>query len=144
MSLFDSRFQKELLKRAPCVEIQTRSRRDWYRELSKLRDPIAHRIPIFAVPTVLTPAERQKQQQTFTAAKIALKRGDFNEATRLFEKMDTVGSYVPIFSHCFGRSRSIRPVWPQVRLDVTHLCEIAEPIFNALGPLSCSRGREHA
>lgn len=134
VSLFRKEFQKQVASIGPCTAILASRHCDWYKELTNLRDPVAHRIPICAVRAILTPPEGQKWQEIFNSAILAMTQENLDEAERLFANMDGIGTYVPVFAHFRGSNEDIRPVWPQVRLDVANMCEIAEQLFSAPAP----------
>ena len=89
VSLFRKELQRQLANIAPCTTVLARSRCDWYKDLTELRDPVAHRVPICAVRAILTPSEGQKWRKTFDLAILAINRKDRDEAERLFADMDT-------------------------------------------------------
>ena len=105
---------------------------DWHRDLTSLRDPVAHRIPLYAVPAALTRDEAERYKVLSEEANAAISCFDPERANRLVDEMGRLGKYLPVFAHSFREDPVPRPILPCVCKDLGHLCDIATCIFDSL------------
>jgi hypothetical protein len=112
----------------------------WNKDLKNRRDPAAHRIPLSVPPTILNNedlAEYQRLYREYDAAHAAAFRavaaGEdrldlFEQATAVFERLEQVGTFVPVFLHHPKNERF--PVYPTVIEDVGTLVKIARGLID--------------
>ena len=132
VSLFGTPFQKGLEKlQAPFLG-KLKSLTAWYRDLKIFRDPIAHRIPLYGIPSVLSPEEAMQYRETLQRGMIVLAEGKLEEAEKLFDRVEALGSYVPVFSGTFAPNTVPRPIFPQVIEDYANLIQIGDAIIDFL------------
>jgi hypothetical protein len=133
VSLFGNPFQKGLEKRAiPFVGL-LKALSDWWKEVKTFRDPVAHRIPLYAIPSVLSEAEATQYREALDRATTLLVQGNLEEAEILLDKAGGIGSYVPVFSGAFRPNSAPRPIYPQVTEDYANLIRIGDAIIDFLG-----------
>jgi hypothetical protein len=114
----------------------------WNKDLKDRRDPAAHRIPLSVPPTILNDedlAEYQRLYGEYDAAHLAAVRAAgagedclnlFEQATAVFERLERVGTFVPVFLHHPRNERF--PVYPTVVEDVGTLVRIARGIVDII------------
>jgi hypothetical protein len=95
VNLFDTSFVRTLTLVAPDVGASVLRHATWHGDLKSIRDPVAHRIPIYAVPSVLTNEEAERYRAVYRRAEKARTVGDLALAGRLFEELNGIGDYVP-------------------------------------------------
>jgi hypothetical protein len=78
--LFSKDFMCRLAKLMPGVADSVRGYSDWYWALREIRGPAAHRIPIYAVPAIMTPQDAHKWRRTFDEA---MKQEELDKTRRL-------------------------------------------------------------
>jgi hypothetical protein len=93
----------------------------WQSELPELRDPAAHRIPLYFVPCVVTPDQAQQWQELYFSALSDIERIDPVSANKKFEEMSGIGSFVPVFGHSFRRGELPLPIYAQLGSDLSAL-----------------------
>jgi hypothetical protein len=96
--------------------------RGWHRELKELRDPIAHRIPIYCVPSMLTREDAVRYKRLLAAWHDAFMKGDFDEADRHYSESENVGRFVPVFHS--DNTGQLYDIWGRVLFDIDHVVAI--------------------
>lgn len=105
---------------------------DWHRNLTNIRDPVAHRIPLYAVPAVLNREEAERYKALAEEVNVAISSFNPERANRLMEEQGRLGRYLPVFAHSFREDPIPRPILPSVCEDLGHVCDIATCIFDSL------------
>lgn len=120
VGLFKPAFQGELNDLSTTDFL--RSKVDWHVATKDWRDPIAHRIPLYAVPCVLTEAEKEKFEQLWQLETDALKQGLVALSEQYHEQKMRLGTYHPIFAH--ESDVLPTPIKEQVEVDARNLLDI--------------------
>jgi len=97
------------------------SKKCWYDATKDWRDPIAHRIPLYAVPCVLTNADQDRFKQLEELEMDALKQGLAGLSEKYHEQKMNLGTYHPIFAH--ETSGTPVPIKEQVEEDARNLLD---------------------
>ena len=132
VNLFGPAFLEKLTAVAPGVALSVRQHAEWHLDLKGIRDSVAHRVPIYAVPAVLTQEEAERYRSVCQRAEEARRGGDPDLAARLFAELDGIGDYVPYFAHSPSATNSVRKVYPQVADDLSIVLELVESILGHL------------
>jgi len=132
VNLFGGPLLGTLTSAAPSVGASVRRHTEWHRDLKNIRDPVAHRIPIYAVPAVLTSEEAERHRDVYNRAEEARVVGDLDSAGRLFDELSSIGNYVPYFAHSPSAIGSLRKVYPQVVDDLSVVLELLEDVITYL------------
>jgi hypothetical protein len=132
VDLFGKQFLNELNQQSPALFAVLKPRESWRLEIADLRDPVAHRIPIYAVPTTLNQKEYDQYRRTDIAAKEAFAKMDIDLANDLYDQLDEIGTYKPLFAHDFSSPRGIREIYPQVLNDAEQLLELCVLILPSI------------
>jgi len=127
VSLFGKAFQDGLEEREVPFLGLLKELSAWSMDMKTFRDPIAHRIPLYAIPSVLSQEEATQYQETFKRAMSVSAEGKLEEAEVLLSKVNALGSYVPAFSGTFETSPY--SIYPQVTEDYAYLIKIGDAII---------------
>ena len=127
-------FYKDYIKALNDVPTATflESKKTWHSQMTQLRDPIAHRVPLYAVPGIMTPEEAKMFGDLNDASIIALKTGNLDEHQRLMAEAGKVGTYHPIFCNDIGGDVEFRHIRPNIDDDVRNILEILTYFLAAL------------
>lgn len=106
---------------------------NWARELAELRDPAAHRVPIYVPPSVITSQEQvEKFRQIEAQADVALsERGD-RPISEIYREAQAVADFMPVMIISTPQGLGIRSISEQVRSDHDKYLTIARAIVDAL------------
>lgn len=121
-------FKADFIGSIPSVELVTylNMRSEWYKLLKELRDPIAHRLPMYAPPSRFTEEDVAQYHKLHAEALAALTEHDFDEHARLRQKQRELGTYVPCLCHSLRGSPLLLPLKEQVEQDVSITADIIE------------------
>ncbi len=120
VGLFKNEFQIELNDVATTEFLQ--SKNDWHTSTKDWRDPIAHRIPLYAIPCVFSKEEAAEFERLSHLALEALKAGDAELSDSYHTAKMKLGTYHPIFAHeTNGHPTSIKE---QVESDARNLLDV--------------------
>lgn len=132
VNLFGEPFLQRLTSAAPDLAASVRRHAHWQRDLKTIRDPVAHRIPIYAVPAVLSAEEAERYRTAYQRAEEARAVGDLDLAGRVFEELNDIGDYVPYFAQLPSATGGVRKVYPQVADDLSIVLELADGVIGHL------------
>ena len=132
VNLFGEAFLQKLVSMAPELAVLVRKHVDWQRDLKNIRDPVAHRIPIYAVPAMLSADETERYRSVCQREEAARAIGDLDQTARLLEELDGIGYYVPCFAQLPSDNVSLRKVYPQVADDLSMVLQLADEIIGDL------------
>jgi hypothetical protein len=105
VNLFGKSFLKELRSVAPDLAASVERHANWHDDLKSIRDPVAHRIPIYAVPAVLSAEEAERYRTVYQRAEDHRAGGDLDLAGRLFEELNGIGERTLLCSAAFSDQR---------------------------------------
>ncbi len=125
-------FSNQILSQvAPEKRAQIFTHNEWDEQLRSRRNPSAHQIPLSVPPTVLTTeADGHEYSRLHAEAMVALGNGEFEITDRNFQRMETMGTFVPCFRHHPGNGTM--PIYPTLTNDVFHLLSITEIVVDIL------------
>ena len=83
--------------------------RPWFQYLQNFRHALAHRIPLYIPPSLITNDKLEEYQATEVRIREATSRSDYFEAEQLEEKQNALTSFLPVTTHSF--SEGSRPVY---------------------------------
>lgn len=129
-NMFGDKFLEQLSDVAPKIVESLKDKLEWNSELKKLRDPVAHRIPIYAVPALLDINELDKYKKVSAEANTALSEGNYELSGRLFKELNNVGDYEPYFAYSPTENNTFRKVYPKVGEDITEVLDIIDVIID--------------
>ena len=126
-------FKKETQKHLPaevreCVNSAVLSH--WHKQYAKgYRDALAHRIPPYIPPSVLTPTHQVKYRELEADMVQAIKEGDIDRATKLLDEQSPIGSICGAFKQSHSESEGML-LHPQIIVDaktVMHIVRSVQP-----------------
>jgi hypothetical protein len=106
---------------------------NWARELAELRDPAAHRVPIYVPPSVITSQEQvEKFRHIEAQADVApSERGD-RPISEIYREAQAVADFMPVMIISTPQGLGIRSISEQVRSDHDKYLTIARAVVDAL------------
>jgi hypothetical protein len=129
--LFSGAFLSKLATHRPELAAFLKSKAAWFHAFKERRDPVAHRLPLFAVPGVI----REGSPEAMRAAQLqqeileARVNNDFERLrAALFEAMDT-GTYEPWFMQYGLAGYEVRDIRSQVHADCDYMLTAAENVL---------------
>jgi hypothetical protein len=133
-SLFDSRFLDPLGSQDANLSAFLRTKRAWFDAFKELRDPVAHRVPLYAMPGVIHEGSKDAElvRRLNEESSAAFSRGDFDDGrNKLFEAW-SVGKYEPWFTQYAPDSYTVRDIRGQISSDLDEFLTVAESALAAL------------
>lgn len=132
VNLFDSSFTKALQPLAPALASSLAAHAEWHRDLRNLRDPAAHRIPVYPAPGVMTEQQASDAQRLHDEASALFSAGRHKEGMDLLYRTNTLGTYQPIMILSHDGHYEPRGIAQQVLDDDTHLAELGHAVLKWL------------
>jgi hypothetical protein len=132
--LFGRVFLNALKPRNPELVSVLEQHGDWARELANLRDPAAHRIPIYVPPSVMTTQAQVDEFKRIEAqADLApSERADDMAISEIYRKAQAVADFVPVMIISTSQGLRMRSISKQVRYDHDKYLTIARAVVDAL------------
>jgi hypothetical protein len=128
VDLFSAKFRKLPAFSQIMQEISAHD--DWNREVKERRDPVAHRIPLYIPPSMLT----EEQAETYVAlnneANEAARNLAFHEFDFKTDQLSNIGTFCPYFQH--HPDDGLIPIYPTIPSDMAHLITIGDVIGRGL------------
>jgi hypothetical protein len=131
--LFGRVFLAALKSQRPALAFVLEQHGDWARELANLRDPAAHRIPIYVPPSVMTTQAQVEEFRRIEAQADAppSERGDM-AISEIFHKAQKVADFVPVMIISTSQGLKMGSISEQVRYDHDNYLTIASAVVDAL------------
>ncbi len=128
IGLFNDDFKKNSNKKDFWNEIN--EYKTWSTELSAKRDPVAHRIPLYVVPSILTHEQHETYQKLEQEYSEALSIMDFEKIDALFPALRSLGVLPMQFAH--NPDENPFPIYPTIPSDMANLIKIQKIILKYL------------
>jgi hypothetical protein len=111
-----------------------RQKQDWFSKFKEFRDPVAHRVPLYAIPGVIREGSEAADQLARLQAQMdqALAAENIEAYAAKFIESTTVGEYEPYFMQYGKHSAAVRDIRWQIAHDQGHLLETAEAVVPLL------------
>lgn len=132
VSLFDPLFAKLIAKHSAALAAAVAEHADWNNDLRGLRDPAAHRIPIYPAPGIMTEAQAMEAESLHKAAAGLIDAGRVDEAMELIRQAGTLGTYRPLFFVAHEGRYEARPLERQLLEDDGHFAKVAHAVLSWL------------
>ena len=132
VGLFSKEFRKQLDAFSEIAE-EIEVHDSWQKEIKERRDPVAHRIPLYVPPSLLTQEEANIYSAINSRYTNSLNGLQLDEAGTALEQMDSIGTFYPSFIH--HPEEPHIPIYPTIPTDMSHLIRIGDAVSN------CLRGR---
>jgi hypothetical protein len=132
VGLFSESFLAALEAVAPNLEASLRHHATWHTELRSLRDPGAHRIPIYAVPGIMNEQQGAEAIRLSEESARRFLEGKHEEGMELMFLSTNLGTYQPLMALSHEGRFELRNMLPQVAHDEEHFIEVAESVLHCL------------
>ena len=96
----------------------------WYSITKNLRDPIAHRVPLYAVPCIMSNEDCEEFGQLHSQEMSALISGNFNQSLEIHRNKFRLGEYHPVFCQEDEGQPVLCPINEQINQDSKVLLQI--------------------
>ena len=104
--------------------------RQWFRDAKTRRNPVAHRIPFYIGPAVLSNEDADLYRGLDTQFYDAIKNMDFQLADEIDQRKDELGRFAPYFIHHPGEGAI--SIYPTLPTDIANLIRIGRTVFALL------------
>ncbi len=132
VNLFNSKFLKALESFTGTLVTALQEHDRWYKDLRDLRDPAAHRIPIYAVPGIMTGPQANTFGELQARAADLFEAGDHDGGMNLIFESSTLGTYEPLMILSHEAGLEPRDIRTQVQDDDYHFVAVAELVLRHL------------
>jgi hypothetical protein len=105
---------------------------NWLSYLEGFRHALAHRIPLYVPPFIITPAHEAEFQALEQSAEEAHAGGDYSAFFQAKSKLLTVGVFEPMMTHSFGEGAPHIHYHHQVLTDLKTISHIASRLLTEL------------
>jgi hypothetical protein len=132
LSVFGSRFVRALRVIAPPAATVLENNRTWEQELKALRDPIAHRIPLYAVPSIASEAESREILRLHELADEAFRAGEHHRGIERLSESSRIGRFVPAFVESSTSGFRLKSIPAQIARDLVILSEVSNALLKVV------------
>lgn len=129
VNLFDKRFQKHFGDNELFTALQSMT--EWAMDLKARRDPVAHRIPLYVVPSILQPGQETEYQRLSDLHLSAAAKLDFETSEQAFSSLDQLGSYPGWMVH--DPNEPPIQIYPTIPEDLGMMLQVSDRILLSLG-----------
>ncbi len=106
---------------------------EWFNYLENYRHALAHRIPPYVPPFLISKKEAKESEVLEQQKTEALRAHKFEEYDRLNAEQETLGKYAPVMGHSFFENESRQIVFHfQIITDWITVCQMAERFLGEL------------
>lgn len=121
----------KIVRRSLSIELQKQldTYADWFQHIEDFRHALAHRIPPYVPPYIVSDEDAELYQQLDQQRHEALQNGKLKEYEELTRDFETFGTFRPIFTHSFGEKAPLIFFHPQLIADFKTIESIAEQLL---------------
>jgi hypothetical protein len=131
--LFGPRFLAALKSQHPKLASVLDQHDHWASELAELRDPAAHRVPIYVPPSVITSQEQVDKFRGIEAqADAAPSERGARPISEIYREAQAVADFAPVMIISTPKGLEMRLIGEQVRYDHDKYLTIARAVVDAL------------
>ena len=131
--LFGHKFLASLESRCPELGSALKQQGSWARELAELRDPAAHRIPIYVPPSVITSQEQVERFRRIEAqADVASSERGNRPVGEIYREAQAVADFAPVMITSTPKGLEVRSIAGQISYDHGRYLTIARAVVDAL------------
>jgi hypothetical protein len=117
IGLFVPPFLKALEKVKPTLQASLRQHDAWNQSLRSLRDPAAHRVPLFAIPGWVDEQQAEEARRLQAGAGEKGKAGDHHGMMELIHQASNLGQYDPVMTAWTPDGEQVFDAWQTVITD---------------------------
>lgn len=125
-------FNKEIINKSNNKEFwgEILAYKEWAtNELKMLRDPVAHKMPLYIIPAILNKEEQDLFNTYLSKYYEHLRRGNLDAASTALEATRTIGTFIPWFAHAPNETFSM---YPTITRDLGNMLKIFDIIWMEL------------
>lgn len=126
--LFTDQFRSAATTKLSVVPAAIEAHVIWAANFKELRDPIAHRVPMYAVPGVASDDDRKQFERLNAEANEAAKLGDFDTFRDKTWEAQRVGTYFHVVAMSGTGGIELRRLPPQLTEDFEVFLSIADAV----------------
>ncbi len=134
VGLFMGNFRKNIAKQFNDLGQVLNDSSAWFTDLKNKRDPIAHRIPLYAVYSILTETEEKQYQEKSIELREAVNKIELGTAGALLKELGQMGKYSSVFYHQQQNDSNFVD-FIQVEQDLDTLNKVITAVFDSFGAL---------
>jgi hypothetical protein len=131
-SLFSKSLLDPLERHLPELARTLRAQSNWADEFKQLRDPAAHRIPLYAVPGFATEEEAQAVNEHWQRSMQLIQDGDVEAALAAAASASQVGRYEPVLALSGPNGSEVRSLHHQIETDHTQFRLVSQEVVGGL------------
>jgi hypothetical protein len=109
-----------------------RTRRKWFDHIAEFRHPLAHRIPLYIPPYIISEHDSKKYAELEQASADALVAGDYEKYDQLQLEQKALGTYRPWISHSLTEKSPVAVFHWQLLQDYVTIDEMAREMLAEL------------
>lgn len=134
VGLFHPDFQRALRAFEPKLVDWLAKKAQWFESFTALRDPVAHRIPLYAMPGVIKVGSREAELTAALEKDVedAIADRDLERAHDAFIESTRVGTYEPFVAQYSPKQLVVRNIGLQIERDHAEFLEIGEAVLSVL------------
>jgi hypothetical protein len=128
--LFKVKFLGALKSQHPQLECLLSNNKDWIKKLTEIRDPAAHRIPIYVPPSVITTQEQIDEFRNIEKKVAEYVYEDGGEpVSELYREVQAVADFMPIMLLSTDEGLLSYSIDKQVRFDYDLYLTVASAVI---------------
>jgi hypothetical protein len=133
VQLFGKQFLRALQSQHSTLASMLMGHSNWARELAELRDPAAHRVPIYVPPSLITSQEQVEEFRRIEAQADGppSERGE-RPISDIYREAQAVADFAPIMVLSAPQGLEMRGIDAQIRYDHDNYLTIASAVVDAL------------
>lgn len=108
------------------------SREDWFRGMKEFRDALAHRIPLYIPPFIITPDVADEYNRLERESEAAMRAGKFEEYDCLQKEQKKLGRFRPWMTHSRTENAASIVFHPQLLADFNTVSEFGKKMMEEL------------
>jgi hypothetical protein len=122
VALFSKDFETQLKTIFPRTSAFVASSKAWHADLKALRDPVAHRVPLYAVPAFMTSSQNDDFQRYQQLVWKSLAAGDTDAAQNYANEANQIGTFEPVFTS--NGSQDLHDIEGRIMFDLQKVTEL--------------------
>ncbi|MEO8277959.1 MAG: hypothetical protein ABI639_17245 [Thermoanaerobaculia bacterium] len=134
VDLFGPQFLRELAGVAPGLCDGLNSFENWYGELRNLRDPSAHRIPLYVPPGLIIDAEFVEELRDLEVSRVTDGPGPGVSLSEWSARAREGSRFAPVFMASAPAGHSVYSLYGQLDHDHRQFLSVAQVVLGSLDP----------
>jgi len=106
---------------------------EWFSYLESYRHSLAHRVPLYIAPFIITDEDRPEYDRLDAERSQASQRGDYEAWEQLDAEQEQLGFFRPIMSHSPSEPLNHVLFHPQMILDYNTIAELSKRVLREIG-----------